>query len=101
MVITINLFNLKSYAQNGEWINYTNGDYIYTLADEGTFIWIGTNGGLVKLNKINGNKLFINKANSKLPNNFILSLAIDNHKTKWIGTDGGGLAKFDGINWTI
>jgi hypothetical protein len=20
---------------------------------------------------------------------------------KWIGTDGGGLAKFDGVNWTV
>ena len=29
------------------------------------------------------------------------SLAIDGSGNKWIGTDGGGLAKYDGTNWTV
>jgi hypothetical protein len=36
-----------------------------------------------------------------LPDNDVTSIAIDALNNKWIGTDGGGLAKFDGVNWTV
>lgn len=42
-----------------------------------------------------------NGANSRLPNNSIYSIAIDKQDVKWIGTDGYGVARFDGANWTI
>ena len=35
-----------------------------------------------------------------MPNNYVLSIAIDDNGTKWIGT-GNGLAAFDGTNWTV
>ena len=35
-----------------------------------------------------------------MPDNCIYSIAIDNEANKWLGTQGG-LAKFDGINWTV
>ncbi|MGE5351385.1 MAG: two-component regulator propeller domain-containing protein [Syntrophothermus sp.] len=44
--------------------------------------------------------IFFNGANSRLPNNSITSIAIDHQEIKWIGTDGYGLARFDGLNWT-
>jgi ligand-binding sensor domain-containing protein len=37
-----------------------------------------------------------NTSNSGLPNNRIWAIAIDGQGNKWIGTYGGGLAKFDG-----
>jgi hypothetical protein len=42
-----------------------------------------------------------NTSNSGLPDNWVFAIAIDGQGNKWIGTDGGGLAKFDGINWTV
>jgi ligand-binding sensor domain-containing protein len=36
-----------------------------------------------------------------LPNNYVYAIAIDGEGNKWIGTYGGGLAKFDGVNWTV
>jgi ligand-binding sensor domain-containing protein len=53
-----------------------------------------------------------NTNNSELPSNEILSLALDTNGHVWIGTfgeydyeesiwTGGGLAKFDGSNWTV
>jgi ligand-binding sensor domain-containing protein len=33
--------------------------------------------------------------------NYVYAIAIDGQGNKWIGTYGGGLAKFDGINWTV
>jgi len=34
-------------AQITEWLNYTNGDHIYALAEEGDNIWVCTRGCLV------------------------------------------------------
>ena len=49
------------YAQNPEWMNYTNGQSIRATAIEGDAIWIGTEGGLVKFNKTTGEKIFLTK----------------------------------------
>jgi ligand-binding sensor domain-containing protein len=35
-----------------------------------------------------------------LPDNYVFAIAIDEQRNKWIGTSNG-LAKFDGINWTV
>ncbi|HEX2869490.1 MAG TPA: two-component regulator propeller domain-containing protein [Ignavibacteriales bacterium] len=45
--------------------------------------------------------IIFNGANSRLPNNNVSSIAIDHQDLKWVGTDGYGLARFDGRNWTI
>ncbi len=42
-----------------------------------------------------------NTSNSGLPYDDVNSIAIDQEGNKWIGTDGGGVAKFDGLNWTV
>ena len=42
-----------------------------------------------------------NESNSSLPYNRVYALAIDGSDNIWIGTYGGGLAKFDGTNWTV
>ena len=96
------LFYLHTTAlsQNPEWINYTNGDDIYSLALEGDILWVGTAGGLVKINRLSGNKYFFNRANSELPSNRINCVDIDSSGNIWIGTDKG-LVKFDDIKWTV
>ena len=88
------------YAQNPEWINYTSGQGVGSTAIEGDTVWVGTGGGLVKLNKTTGEKTFLNKGNSGLPSNGVTSIVIDGSGNKWIGTSGG-LAKFDGTTWTV
>lgn len=42
-----------------------------------------------------------NGANSRIPNNTVYSVVVDKQDLKWIGTDGYGLARFDGKNWTV
>ncbi|MFA5031379.1 MAG: two-component regulator propeller domain-containing protein [bacterium] len=91
----------NSFAQYPNWINYTNGQRVEALADNGNELWIGTGGGLVKLDKTTDSMTFYNKANSGLPENVVTAIAVDKNGNKWIGTFVGGLAKFDGTNWTV
>jgi len=42
-----------------------------------------------------------NTDNSGLPHNSVYALAKDEQGNIWMGTEGGGLGKFDGANWTV
>jgi len=89
----------NSFAQYTDWVNYTNGQLVCVLADNGNELWIGAcEGGLVKLDKATEQMTFYNHANSGLPHNAVWALVVDGNNT-WIGTENG-LAKFDGSNWT-
>ena len=96
---------ITTFSQYSEWINYTNGNDINAIEIDGDFVWIGTDGGLVKIDKTTGNSIYFNKTNSGLPSNFVSCIAIDEFGNKWIGTRawgvGGGLSKFDGAEWTV
>jgi len=88
-------------TQNPEWINYTRGKEVNSIAIEGNRVWAGTGGGLVQLDMNSESMIHYNKANSGLPDNGVHSIAIDGSGNKWVGTAGGGLARFDGTNWTV
>jgi streptogramin lyase len=98
LILIITVFSV-SFSQ--EWSVYLARKQINCLANEGEYIWVGTAGGLVKLNKSTGEFIVYDKWNTKLPGNYVTAIAIDEQRNKWIGTWGGGLAKFDGVNWTV
>lgn len=47
------------------------------------------------------NKVIYNSSNSGLPHNHIRSISIDSNDVVWVGTQQGGLARFDGANWAV
>lgn len=85
-------------AQNPKWRHYKNGNYITAMVNDGVSVWAASEAGLYQINKTTGAKKLYNKANSKLPANDVRALAVDANKNVWVGTYGGGLAKFDGVN---
>ena len=87
-----------AYSHSNQWLNYTNGSLIKSMVDDSQHIWIGTNGGLVKIDKSENVTTYYNKANSGLPQNSIQTLALDKNKNLWIGTYAG-LTKYDGNDW--
>lgn len=89
------------FAHNPEWIMYTNGDKILDLLNDNNYLWLATDGGLVKLNKETDKIEFFNKANTNngLMDNHIRVLAKDSVGNLWVGTEYGGISKFDGENW--
>ena len=95
------LLNNFSYAQTPEWINYTNGDKVFDIVDAGQFLWIATWGGIVKLNKNTDEITFYNRANSGIPDNHVLSLAVDSSQNLWLGTKYYGIGKLENENCTV
>jgi ligand-binding sensor domain-containing protein len=93
------LFSSKNMlSQNPQWINYTNGDEIYALADDGDYLWVGTRVGLVKIDKISQETSFYDKWSSGLSNNQIDQLTVDKSGNLWMVTYKG-LEVFDGTSW--
>ncbi len=95
------ILTLQCYAGNPEWINLTNGDDVFALANAGNILWVGTDGGLVKLDKTTGGLTLYNRANANLPDNHIRCLAIDSSGYLWIGTQYSGIGKFNGNNCQV
>lgn len=93
------IFN--SSAQNPDWLVYTDGNTITCFGDDGTSLWIGSEGGLVKMNKSTGTTFRYNRVTSGMPDNWVKDIALDAEGNKWIATNSGGLVKFDGSNWTV
>jgi ligand-binding sensor domain-containing protein len=101
LFFTLVILSYCTNAQNPQWLNYTNGDRISSIAEEADHVWVGTiAGGLVKIHKSTGDAIFYNKLNSGLPYSSVLTITIDGNGTKWIGTLGGLLA-FDGSDWIL
>ncbi len=73
---------------------------INCIAREGNTIWAGTDYGIVSFDGSMWNFFLFDNQSASFLNN-ILAITIDSSGNKWIGTSGGGLGKFDGVNWTV
>jgi len=96
-----------SFAQNDNWDNINSGGKkITALAEYENYIWVGTDIGLIKLNKTDGSIDIFDKT-SGLPGNYITAIAIDNNGNIWFGLSSSeygisyGLVKYDGANFNL
>src|SRR5690554_5708830 len=88
MVLTILL--LSAVILSGEpieWDGYTSIYVVCDIYEDGDHLWIGTLGGLVKLDRVTGERVVYNTANSGLTSNYITTIDKDNEGNLWIGTD--------------
>jgi len=65
---------------------------VKSLILEGNTKWIGSGGGLIFYDGSNFKKM--DASNSRLPDNYIYTMAIDKKGNKWIGTINGGIAVY-------
>ena len=98
---TIFFTSFSVFSQNPEWIIYDKSqNEIYCIEHDGNLIWAGSSSGLIELEKLSGKLTYYDTSNSGLPDNEIISIAIEENKNKWIGTNAG-LVLFNGTNWIL
>jgi ligand-binding sensor domain-containing protein len=106
VLVLFSFLHTVSFPQNENWDNIiSGGKKITALAEYENYIWVGTDIGLIKLNKTDCSIIIFDKI-SGLPGNFITAMAIDNNGNVWFGLSndiglGYGLVNFDGIGFTI
>ena len=86
----------KFSAQNSEWMNFPTIQKVFGVVSSENDVWIGTNGGLIKLNKTTESLSYYTKGNANLPGNEIRSMSMDSSGYLWIGTQYDGIGRFDG-----
>jgi len=81
------------------WTNYKMNASVFGLAFEGRNVWVGTENGLIQYDL--DRDQIVGRFDSKngLGSDIVTSIKIDSHGIKWVGTHGGGLARFDGKAW--
>ncbi len=97
-IISIFTFH-TTYAQQ-KWANYTSDVIWGKVAFEGDNVWLPTQGGLIQINRSSGAKQVYLPSNSGLKGSSVMSVLVDTGGVKWIGSEQGGLLRFDGTNWT-
>lgn len=84
------------------WVTYnsTNGlgdNYINDIAvDVQGVVWVGTRGGV---SRFDGTTWKTYTTVDGLANDYVNTIVVDAKNNKWFGTYGGGISKFDNINW--
>ncbi|MCF8426660.1 MAG: hypothetical protein K9H61_13880 [Bacteroidia bacterium] len=100
VIIQVFLLDIKIFCQRAEWKNYSFADEVNCMAEEDSLLWIGTNVGLIRYNKINQSKTCFDRSNSPLKEDNVRDIVIDKFHNKWLITSGG-LFRFKSGEWVL
>jgi ligand-binding sensor domain-containing protein len=92
LVFGMLLLNQLSFSQT--WKNLTSKEWVYSIDEEDDFLWVGTSGGLVKLNKQTKESVAFDRATARIPDNNVLSLCVEANNYIWLGSRFSGLGSF-------
>jgi len=81
------ILNPSLYADNGDWVQYAYRGTIFCVAEGEEVMWVGTNVGLVVIDKVTDKTEFYNTANADLPGNTVNVITTDGEGTAWSGTN--------------
>lgn len=82
-----------------QWTSYTNTGPIRGIMREGNYLWLAASGGFLKWDLSDSSYIKYSTLDG-LAGLWLKSLALDSAGVKWMGTDGRGVSRFDGTNWT-
>jgi ligand-binding sensor domain-containing protein len=85
----------------GTWHHFINSTSPRDMIADGPYLWIATDGGLVKFNRDSGTFVIFTTDNSGLPDNALFRLMLDQQHSLWVSTQGGELARFQDESWTV
>jgi ligand-binding sensor domain-containing protein len=100
--LTLIIIVLSSLITNAQqtWKNISDTQFVSVIVPDGTKIWMASKGGLMCIDKINGDTTFYNNANSDMPFTEVSGMCLDINGRLWLSSAGGGIACKDGDEWT-
>jgi len=99
--ISMAIIIVAGFSQTTYWYNYTSGNQISAIIEDGNTLWIGTSGGLVKKDLLTDENIYYNATNSGLPENTIPCMELAPDGKLWMGTGSRGMVCFEGDTWTV
>jgi ligand-binding sensor domain-containing protein len=100
-LIFLILLNKYAFSQFSNWTNYSFANTIYSIAEEDSLLWIGTDVGLFSYNKYTCEKKSFDQSNSIISgNNEILQIVVDKYHNKWLATYNG-LIRHKNNEWEL
>jgi hypothetical protein len=87
-------------AAGERWAQYSNTSEITGMAEDGGKVWLGSLGGLIRIDPVSAETTYFNQANSSLTDLGIRTVASDGKGQVAAVTRYGALAVFDGKSWS-
>lgn len=97
--LLVGLLLISAPALNGQevvWKYYFGKTPIKAIEDNNHYSWVGTESGLIRIDKKTGEREFYTQGNSKLPDNNITDIEITSKGVIWLTTGGGAVRIKDG-----
>jgi ligand-binding sensor domain-containing protein/tRNA A-37 threonylcarbamoyl transferase component Bud32 len=79
------------------WTNFTNANFVSALALQGSYLWTGGTGGLVRWNLQDGSYVELGIVDG-LASGMVKDLVVDKAGNLWVATDAG-ISRFNGQKW--
>ena len=99
MIAAIGCRSAQAPPAKPVWTNFEMNASVFSLAFEGNDVWVGTEKGLIRYDLAQDRIVGRHDTKSGLPSDIVTVVRIGPNGGKWIGTHGGGLARFDGKSW--
>jgi|GEM_PF-852434 len=86
-------------ATPGKWSAYTDLEMVTSLVADGSTIWAGTRGGIMRWDSASNSASYATTVDG-LGDNIVYAGVMDKNGGKWFGTSNG-VSHFDGQKWTV
>jgi ligand-binding sensor domain-containing protein len=81
------------------WTHYRINAGVFSIAFQGTQVWVATDRGLVRYNLVEDRITQVYDRSNGLPTEILTVVRIGPKGHVWVGSHGGGLSEFDGKSW--
>ncbi len=82
-----------------QWEAYGEIGPVQDICFEGNYVWIATQVGLMRCNRITGGERVRFTTADGLAENWVTCIGIGPDGSKWFGTDSKGITRYDGHTW--
>jgi ligand-binding sensor domain-containing protein len=84
-----------------EWLHYSNSTTPTCMIEDGPYLWVGSDAGLVRFDRRVDTFTVFYPENSSLPYLYVTCLTRDTRGRIWAGTLNGGIAVYDHGSWSV